>query len=113
MLDILRSESQEVAAAPVPGSADLESPLLRSSRDAGMPFTWGPIPPALATLAAGVGLSASRILQEGLADAARHAPGADVRVEVTFSDRKLLTDRSSELRPESATQAHGQKHPPT
>ena len=35
---------------------------------------------------AAVGLSAYRILQESLANAARHAPGAQVRVELRYDD---------------------------
>ena len=66
------------AASPV--ARDLAA-LLESSRAAGLPLTWAPLPAAVATLPPGVGLAAYRILQESLANASRHAPGAAVRAD--------------------------------
>jgi signal transduction histidine kinase len=64
--------------APQPGLGDLDE-LLERSRAAGAEVEWEvetpEVPPAL-------GLTAYRIVQQGLANAAEHAPGAAVRVRV-------------------------------
>ena len=46
VLGVLRSESHEMAAAPVPGGRDLAA-LLESSRNAGLPLSWDPLPEAV------------------------------------------------------------------
>lgn len=83
VLGVLRQEDGPAQTAPQPGLADLPS-LLESSRAAGMDLRWeldvaeGRCPP-------GTGLVLHRILQEALANASRHAPGA--LVEVTLAER--------------------------
>lgn len=78
MLGVLRSDGQLAEHAPVPG-VDRIGELVEGSRRAGMVVTVDdgglpdPIPDS-------VSLALYRILQESLSNAARHAPGAAVRV---------------------------------
>ncbi|MGV9214567.1 sensor histidine kinase [Micromonospora sp. RB23] len=78
LLGVLRSEANGPQTAPQPDLADLGA-MVDAARRAGLAVTLdadaGPVP-------APVGLAAYRIVQEGLANAARHAPGAAVRVTV-------------------------------
>lgn len=88
VLGVLRTEDQRPDAAPLPGGADIES-LLEGTRAAGVPLTWPALPEALPSVGAPVGLAAYRILQEALANASRHAQGADVLVLVALTDSQL------------------------
>jgi signal transduction histidine kinase len=108
VLGVLRSEAHEVASAPVPGGGDLQS-LLESSRAAGLPLAWKALPPAVATVPAGVGLAAYRILQESLANASRHARGAAVHVEVTLDERGLglVVENTAPARPGGLMESGG------
>jgi signal transduction histidine kinase len=87
LLGVLRSDDG-ADRAPQPGLADVEG-LLRSARAAGAELMWElalpEAPPAL-------GLSAYRIVQQGLANAAQHAPGAPVRVCILEEDGVLRID---------------------
>jgi signal transduction histidine kinase len=78
LLGVLRADDQPGARTPQPGLADVER-LLADTADAGTDVRWslvtGPVPDQ-------VGLSAFRIVQQSLANAAQHAPGAPVRVRV-------------------------------
>ncbi|MGY1846950.1 histidine kinase [Blastococcus sp. SYSU DS1021] len=77
LLGVLRSDDG-AERAPQPGLGDLEE-LLRAARAAGAELQWElHLPEAPAAL----GLSAYRIVQQALANAAQHAPGAPVRVRV-------------------------------
>ncbi|WP_406043036.1 histidine kinase [Micromonospora sp. NBC_00898] len=80
LLGVLRSESIGPETAPQPGLADLAA-MVDAARRAGLAVTLDAPTPARGTPAP-VGLAAYRIVQEGLANAARHAPGAAVRVTV-------------------------------
>ncbi|WP_433528993.1 sensor histidine kinase [Micromonospora sp. CA-263727] len=79
LLGVLRSESEDPRTAPQPGLAELPA-LVAAARRAGMAVTLesdvGSEP------SAPVGLAAYRIVQEGLANAARHAAGAEVHVSL-------------------------------
>ncbi|MDQ7904295.1 histidine kinase [Phytohabitans sp. ZYX-F-186] len=79
LLGVLRSEESERLVAPQPGLADIPE-LVSSAQRAGVAATLdvaeGEPPPEA------VGLAAYRIVQEALANASRHAPGAAVRVEI-------------------------------
>lgn len=107
VLGVLRQEDGPSATAPQPGLADLPA-LLESSSAAGMDLRWqldigsDRCPP-------GTGLVLHRILQEALANASRHAPGAPV--EVTLLERAGeadLTVRSAKgVRPPSSSDAGG------
>jgi signal transduction histidine kinase len=77
LLGVLRAEDDQTLRAPQPGLSDLTA-LVETARRAGMPVTVSL--PALGNVPEGVGLTAYRIVQEALANAARHAPGGPVTV---------------------------------
>ncbi|URM91510.1 sensor histidine kinase [Streptomyces sp. MRC013] len=83
LLTVLRSENVEDERAPQPGIGRVQQ-LVEATIRAGLPVELslaadlGPVPQA-------VDLSAYRIVQEGLANAVRHAPGARTRVSVSRS----------------------------
>jgi signal transduction histidine kinase len=80
LLAVLRQEGDAAEHAPQPGIGDL-GPLLDGARRAGVPLTADVrVPPE--DLRPGTSLAAYRIVQEGLANASRHAAGAAVRAEV-------------------------------
>jgi signal transduction histidine kinase len=82
LLGVLRSETAPALTAPQPGLADITE-LVEAARRAGVPITLhGSVPDEEGPVA----LAAYRIVQEALANAARHAPGAAVRVAVTRDD---------------------------
>lgn len=87
LLGVLRSEDSERLVAPQPGFDDIPE-LVAAAQRAGvraeLDVADGERPPE------GVGLAAYRIVQEALANASRHAPGAAVRVEI----RPWATDLS-------------------
>ncbi|GIF21369.1 signal transduction histidine kinase [Actinoplanes tereljensis] len=92
LLGVLRSEQGEAEKAPQPGIADLDQ-LVRTAREAGVEVTYTP---DLSEVPGTVGLTAYRIVQEALANAARHAPGKPVTVEARgFPDRLELTVRNA------------------
>jgi signal transduction histidine kinase len=66
---------------PQPTPTDLPQ-LIDQSRRAGMPVTIGNRLADLGAVPAGIGRHAYRIIQEGLTNARKHAPGAPVRVTV-------------------------------
>ncbi|MCG5472041.1 histidine kinase [Micromonospora sp. LAH09] len=81
LLGVLRSESSGPQTAPQPDLADLDA-MVDAARRAGLPVTLDAGPVDDEQVPAPVGLAAYRIVQEGLANAARHAVGAAVRVTV-------------------------------
>jgi signal transduction histidine kinase len=81
LLGVLRSEEPEPLTAPQPGIADLPK-LVRAATAAGSNEVTLDIDASLPELPAAVGVSAYRIVQEALTNAAQHAPGAPVRVLV-------------------------------
>jgi len=81
LLGVLRSESSDPQTAPQPDLADLGA-MVDAARRAGLPVTLDTGPLDEQRVPAPVGLAAYRIVQEGLANAARHAAGAAVRVTV-------------------------------
>lgn len=90
VLGVLRDARGEAERAPQPGLEQMP-PMLEATKAAGMPLTWSieldpdDCPP-------GTALVLFRVLQESLANAARHAPGSAVRVTLTAtSDRAVLT----------------------
>jgi signal transduction histidine kinase len=79
LLGVLRADDEEALREPQPGLAELPT-LVETARRAGMRVTYagndvGAVPEP-------VGLAAYRIAQEALANAARHAPGAEVHLSV-------------------------------
>ncbi|BCJ61403.1 sensor histidine kinase [Micromonospora endophytica] len=86
LLGVLRSEVEDPQTAPQPSLADLPE-LVAAAHRAGMTVTLDS--DVTAESSAPVGLAAYRIVQEGLANAARHAAGAEVRVTVRDNERGL------------------------
>jgi signal transduction histidine kinase len=89
LLGVLRADvGGEADRAPQPGLAQLPA-LVDTARDAGarirliMQGKAVPLP-------AGIDLAAYRIVQEALTNARRHAPGADVDVEISYGEDELL-----------------------
>ena len=85
LLGVLREDVEgDAERAPQPGLDQLAE-LVDTARDAGSNvrlILQGKVVP----LPAGIDLAAYRIVQEALTNARRHAPGADVDVEVTYED---------------------------
>ncbi|WP_344079911.1 sensor histidine kinase [Luedemannella helvata] len=84
VIGVLRTgvdRSDETPERPQRTLADLPD-LVDQSRRAGMRVRLGCQAAALSAVPAGVGRSAYRIVQEGLTNARKHAPGADVAVTV-------------------------------
>lgn len=84
MLGVLRSEDHAPDQAPQPGADDVLR-LLRSTSEAGVDLSWtvtGETEPGPATA-----MVLYRVLQESLANASRHAPGAGVRVAVEYAEQ--------------------------
>lgn len=81
LLGVLRSETSGPQTAPQPDLTDLDA-MVDAARRAGLPVTLDAEPVDDDRVPAPVGLAAYRIVQEGLANAARHAAGAAVRVTV-------------------------------
>ncbi|MFI6268806.1 sensor histidine kinase [Micromonospora zamorensis] len=88
LLGVLRSESSGPQTAPQPDLADLDA-MVDAARRAGLPVTLDAGPVHDGQVPAPVGLAAYRIVQEGLANAARHAGGAAVRVTVRVGHSSL------------------------
>ncbi|TYC01429.1 two-component sensor histidine kinase [Micromonospora sp. WP24] len=86
LLGVLRSDTEQAGTAPQPDLPELPA-LVAAARRAGMTVTLDDGAPA--DLPAPVGLAAYRIAQEGLANAARHAAGAAVRVTLRAHDGRL------------------------
>lgn len=95
LLGVLRGTDETVTLAPQPGLAqlaDLVDGARRSGVAAGLTTTGAPP----AQVSAAVGLSAYRIVQESLANAVRHAPGAEITVDVSYTaDGVELTIRNT------------------
>ncbi|WFF00364.1 histidine kinase [Micromonospora sp. WMMD964] len=88
LLGVLRSETTGPETAPQPDLSDLGA-MVDAARRAGLPVTLDAGPPDDGRVPAPVGLAAYRIVQEGLANAARHATGAAVRVTVRVGPSRL------------------------
>ena len=88
LLGVLREDVEgEIERAPQPGLDQLAG-LVDTARDAGSNvrlILQGKVVP----LPAGIDLAAYRIVQEALTNARRHAPGADVDVEVAYGEDVL------------------------
>ena len=84
VLGVLRSPEGAGSQAPQPGLSDLDG-LIERLRSSGMRIDYDLIGPG-ESLPDSIGLCGYRIVQEGLTNAGRHAPGAATRVEVAVSD---------------------------
>jgi signal transduction histidine kinase len=85
--------AQAGAAAPLPGAADIQT-LVADYRRAGLDVELG-VRGDPSDLTAATGLGLYRIVQEALANVAKHAPGASVRVELAIEAGVELRVRDS------------------
>jgi signal transduction histidine kinase len=105
LLGALRSENGEAPTAPQPGLDDLGD-LVATAKAAGVDVTL--TLDGLAAVPETVGLAAYRIVQEALANAARHAPGSPVTVDGRgHPDRLELTVRNRRTGPTTSSDGHG------
>jgi signal transduction histidine kinase len=105
LLGVLRAEDGEAPTAPQPGLADLDG-LVATARGAGVDVTL--TADGLGAVPETVGLAAYRIMQEALANAARHAPGGPVTIDARgLSDRLELAVRNRRTGPETPGGGHG------
>jgi signal transduction histidine kinase len=87
VVGLLRDEAEAAERVPQPGLDRLDD-LVERGRHAGLDVA-ARIVGVPRPLAAGVDLSAYRIVQEALSNAARHAPRSTVRVEVRYGPDRL------------------------
>ncbi|MGS2805724.1 histidine kinase [Nocardia sp. MW-W600-9] len=80
LLGVLRSDGQLPEHAPQPRAADVPE-LCASAQRAGLPVEWT-VRGDLAAVPETTGLTVYRVVQESMANSARHAPGAPVHVAV-------------------------------
>jgi signal transduction histidine kinase len=105
VLGVLRDDAGgDVEHAPQPGLDQLAE-LLDAARGAGTPVRLV-VEGRATTLAAGVDLTAYRIVQEALTNARRHAPGAAVDVELRYGE-ETLTVSIRDTGPGAAATAEG------
>ncbi|GLY93664.1 sensor histidine kinase [Actinoplanes sp. NBRC 103695] len=98
LLGVLRAEGQEALKAPQPGLDEL-SLLVDKARQSGVELSVEAT--VLTSVPEAVGLASYRIIQEALANAARHAPGRPVRLEARAEDERLLLVVRNEIAPDS------------
>ncbi|WP_306362612.1 sensor histidine kinase [Nocardia sp. CC227C] len=89
LLGVLRSDGQLPEHAPQPTAMEVPD-LLEGARRAGMALTTE-IDGPLTAIPDATGLALYRIVQESLANASRHAPGAPVRVRIVAAAAVTLT----------------------
>ncbi|MVU76416.1 sensor histidine kinase [Nocardia sp. ET3-3] len=100
MLGVLRSDGMLPEHAPQPRAADVPE-LFEGALRAGVPITWT-VDGELEAVPETTGLALYRIVQESLANASRHAPGAAVRVRIACGAELTLevaNDRAIAVRP--------------
>ena len=107
LLATLRDSDGTAPLAPQPTLADLPA-LIDSSRNSGaqISFSAEGDAPAESVLSA-TGLTIYRVVQESLANAMRHAPGAAIDVTVTLGDDTITVDVVNGPAPQEAPPAPG------
>jgi signal transduction histidine kinase len=109
LLGILRADAAgEAERAPQPGLGRLDE-LLDDAREAGTSVRLA-VHGDVVALSPGVDLTAYRIVQEALTNARRHAPGAEVEVELRFDPdalRVLVRDDGPGAAPDGSHGGHG------
>jgi signal transduction histidine kinase len=109
VVGLLRADSDAAERVPQPGLARLDE-LVAWAERAGLT-----VKPAIVgmprQLSTGVDLSAYRIVQEALSNAARYAPGAKIEIEVRYGGDRLsvtVTDDGPRTgQPETSGGGHG------
>jgi signal transduction histidine kinase len=91
--------SDEPTTQPMPGAADLDA-LIEDFRSAGLGVTLTATG-ELAAVPSAIGLAVYRIVQESLSNAAKHAPGAPVTVEVAIGHEIRIVVRNPLTRTDS------------
>jgi signal transduction histidine kinase len=86
LLSILRRDEEPAQIAPQPGLEQLND-LMADARRAGVRLEV--VRTEVSELRPGASLAAYRIIQEALANAARHAPGATVRMELSRDEKAV------------------------
>ena len=112
LLGVLRADTDDAPLAPQPGLAELAE-LVETAARAGLVVRLTTPGEALPAVPEATGLAAYRIVQEALANAARHAPGGPVEVLVRATPEALLVDVRNGPGaggPPSAVTAPGQGH---
>jgi signal transduction histidine kinase len=101
---LLRDEDGTISRAPMPG-VDQIAGLIDGFRRAGVPVSFELLGD-LSGFTATAGLTVYRILQEALTNAARHAPGAEIHVQIKVSaDQTVLTvDNTQTVTPSAPAQ---------
>ncbi|MWK39014.1 sensor histidine kinase [Actinomadura sp. J1-007] len=108
VVGLLRSDDEGAERAPQPGLDRLDD-LVGTARKYGLKVSVTvvglPRP-----LDAGVDLSAFRIVQESLSNAARYAPGADVRIEIRYAAPGLTVSVVDDGARSTPEESHGGGH---
>ena len=101
VIGVLRDDGQAAAARPQPGLSDLQS-LIEETRDAGTPVELAERIAKPEALPDNLGRTAYRIVQEGLTNARKHAPGRPVRLLLAGRPGdQLLVELTNPMRPAS------------
>jgi signal transduction histidine kinase len=112
VVGLLREDDEAVDRVPQPG-LDRFDELIEAARRAGLAVT-GQILGVPRPIAAGVDLSAYRIVQEALSNAVRYAPGSAVDVGIRYGDDRLalsiVDDGNAGTVPPAAGGGHGGGH---
>ncbi|GAB2827329.1 sensor histidine kinase [Actinocorallia aurea] len=106
VVGLLRAGSEAAERAPQPG-ADRIPELLDAHEGLAVTLT---VTGSRRTLPDAVDLSAYRIVQEALSNAARYAPGSTVEVEVHYGEHELrleIRDDGAKVEPQPANGGHG------
>jgi signal transduction histidine kinase len=109
IITVLREEPDYASALPQPGFGQLDR-LLDESRSAGMTVRGHIDVPNAGELPDAVGRAAYRVIQEGLTNARKHAPGAPVEVDVASGQAGLTVEVISRC-PVAAAAAPGPPAP--
>jgi signal transduction histidine kinase len=97
VITVLREDSTAADAPPQPGFGQLDD-LLEESRSAGMTLDARVELPSPAQLPETAGRTVYRVVQEGLTNARKHAPGAPVEVTVTTDGAAVIAEVISRRR---------------
>jgi signal transduction histidine kinase len=97
IITVLREDSPATAGPPQPGLSQLAD-LLQESRSAGMTMDTRIDLPGTRQLPEAAGRTVYRVIQEGLTNARKHAPGAPVQVTVTAHGQAVTAEVISRRR---------------
>jgi signal transduction histidine kinase len=106
IITVLREDSAATDGPPQPGFGQLAD-LLQESRSAGMTLDARVDLPDAGRLPEAAGRTVYRVIQEGLTNARKHAPGAPVQVAVTADGQAVTAEVISRRRPVLAAPGAG------